>query len=138
MQLPRGAVAERGARPRGEDGCQILALRRELGLPDDVDAAIATVQRTARDAFGDGARVEAERVELPDGDQGVLAGGDRGDSRGRVPLQRRVWQLQGHTSDDLAARCDETTPIRDLTVQTLARINDKVGANERRHDVIEV
>ena len=28
-------------------------------------------------------------------------------------------------------RCNETTPIRDLTVQTLARIDAEVGANER-------
>jgi len=75
----RGAVAERGTGPGGQRRGEHLALGRELWLPDDVHAEIATMQRAPRHAPADRGLADVEREQLQDRDQRVLARGDRRD-----------------------------------------------------------
>jgi hypothetical protein len=75
-----GAVAEHGVWAAGAD-CREVARRPGEDRPHEIDAGIETPETAGGDAAGDGILVEAERAELGDVDDAVLAGGERREQR---------------------------------------------------------
>ena len=67
-----GAVAEHGARSRGEDGGHQTALVGQPVVPHGVHAAVHADQPPTRHAVAHGAATKAERHELSQRDHPVL------------------------------------------------------------------
>lgn len=65
MQRTRGAMAERRARPRGENRGHPAALAGQTGLTDRVHTAMHEMQPAAIDELRDRVPSEPDRGQLP-------------------------------------------------------------------------